>query len=92
MTAPDVVVGLSDTQRVTLTAHRYYVSFTVERLWNEAEWDVDVEGSLRFDGCMNWTSADACAVHFCGPEDVEAFAAALRRVYEECKARGWLES
>lgn len=39
----------------------------------------DFEGSIKWDGCSNW---NACALHFCEPEEFKIFADVLTFCWE----------
>lgn len=42
----------------------------------------DIVGHVKWDGCSNWrTEGPNYALHFCGPEGLDAFAALLKRCY-----------
>ena len=42
--------------------------------------DLELEGTIRWDGCANWHDPGA-AVHLCGPEEADEIAACLRAAY-----------
>lgn len=43
--------------------------------------DPTINGSIRFDGCINWATDEQCRVHGCGPEHVGHIAVGLNAVY-----------
>jgi hypothetical protein len=44
-----------------------------------AEWQA--EGTVKWDGCCNWTTPEHVNVHACGPEELRAFLEAIQRGY-----------
>jgi hypothetical protein len=40
------------------------------------------EGYVKWDGCVNWQTDTGCMAHFCCPEDIDAFAATFRTVWD----------
>lgn len=69
-----------------------HADFTMERNWNNGEWAVEVEGFLKFDGCLNWSTTTGIAAHLCGPEDFERMARAFYAIWEmgpEVMPRAW---
>lgn len=38
-------------------------------------------GSIKWDGCSNW-SHGTCMIHFCDPDDIDAFSHALHQCYD----------
>lgn len=42
------------------------------------------QGSVKWDGCVNWESNPGCMVHSCGLSDVESFGRALALAYQTC--------
>jgi hypothetical protein len=38
-------------------------------------------GHLKWDGCLNWQTSETCMAHACTPEDIDRFAAALKKLW-----------
>lgn len=47
----------------------------------EDETGKSIRGSVKFDGCMNWTTSNECAEHTCGPENVAETTAKLNAAF-----------
>lgn len=47
--------------------------------WQVAEWEID--GSLKWDGCIDWQTNPECMVHGCSPRHAEEIAAVFSTVY-----------
>lgn len=45
------------------------------------EGETEVEGHVRWDGCVNWQTPDGTMAHSCVPADVASLAAALMMVW-----------
>lgn len=46
---------------------------------------VEIYGSVKWDGCMNWATSEDCMFHFCSPADAERLAGMFADVWDEGK-------
>lgn len=53
----------------------------------EGEWeafnpqDIELDGTLKWDGCINWQTNPECMMHGCGPHHAHAIAAIFQAIY-----------
>ncbi len=43
--------------------------------------EMEIEADVKWDGCINWSTSDDCAYHFCEPADVQKLARAFDRAW-----------
>jgi hypothetical protein len=58
--------------------HTHALSF---RFLNDGDGAVDVIAHVKWDGCINWSTGEACMYHFCGPDDVLQLGRAFLRAW-----------
>lgn len=44
--------------------------------------EVEIDGSVKWDGCMNWRTSEACMYHFCNPQHAVDLAHRFSKVWE----------
>jgi len=47
--------------------------------WEQAFWEID--GGLKWDGCINWQTNGQCMVHGCTPRHADAITAIFQTIY-----------
>ena len=65
--------------RAALGDNELYVDF--ELVGDDGE--VEITGSVKWDGCMNWETNPQVLYHFCSPDDAETLAASFKDVWTE---------
>lgn len=60
-------------------AHDLLMDFQIYGLDDD---EVEIEGSVKWDGCINWSTSESCAYHFCEPLCVDRLARAFDRVWK----------
>jgi hypothetical protein len=53
--------------------------------WGSVPWEID--GALKWDGCINWQTNPDCMAHGCGPRYVDQITAIFQTVYSVGKRR-----
>lgn len=66
---------------VVYTPGKYGMVFTTFRRWNCIEWEPELSGSIRFDGCMNFSTNSETETHTCG-RGYRVIGSMLDAVYE----------
>lgn len=54
-----------------------YVEFAIL----DTDGELEIEGSVKWDGCGNWDNNDAVLFHFCGAEDADKLSAKFKTVW-----------
>ena len=55
----------------------------IERAWPE------ITGTVKWDGCVDWSTNTECSVHGCSARDIDGVTEALRLAYRLCA--DWLK-
>ena len=69
--------------------NEYVVDFQIcvdrEYSGNDLALEMEIEGHIKWDGCMNWQTDPKCMYHFCSDGDVDMLAMLLKKVWELAK-------
>lgn len=52
----------------------------------DTDGDVEIEGSINWDGCVNWHTNPRLLFHFCEPSDAYNLADKFKSLWAESKA------
>ena len=69
--------------RIRLGTNDYYCDFEICSCpnYDETNYAMEVRGSIKWDGCMNWETDPNCMYHCCSVDDVDILAALLKEVW-----------